>query len=158
TLTDRVLELQNSGGTPLLFLQNYTGIPMLSIFGNDSPDTYNVFTNTTAPGGGRQIAIDGEGPSGKKKITDVLNVFYVKPKPKIVHSVSTQDHDAGLVSLTYAAATFQIQYDGIETVTIKQGSAAPLAPVSAGVSRSDLALRQVSMLLAEGQQGSGTSS
>ena len=81
---------------------------------------FNVYVAPTGPG--RQIFINGDIPSGKKKGTDVLHVFYAKPKPKIVHSTSTQDHDAGLVSLDYGAGLpfFLIQFDGIENVTIAQ--------------------------------------
>jgi hypothetical protein len=131
TLTDQVLQLQNPAtGTTLLMLENYTGFSTLNIFGQNGADTFNVYTNTTAPGGGRQILIDAGLPSGKRKLTSVLNVFYVMPKPKIVHSISTQDHDAGLVSLKYAAATYLIQYDEIETVTIQKGSTPPLVAPS----------------------------
>ena len=50
----------------------------------------------------------------------MLNVFYVMPKPKIVHSTSTQNPASGLVSLNYGTSTDLIQYDGFENVTIKQ--------------------------------------
>ena len=82
-----------------------------------------MFNVTVAPTGpGRQIFINAELPGGKKKLTDVLNVIYVKPRPKIVQSTSTQDHDAGLVSADYGPGlpSFLIQYDGIENVTIRQ--------------------------------------
>jgi hypothetical protein len=120
TATDPVLKLQTTTGTTLLTLQNYTGFQTLNIFGMSGADTFNVFTAPTAPGGGRQIFIDEQLPAGKKKLTAVLNVFYVMPKPKIVHSTSTQDPDAGLVSLDYGTANFLIQFDGIPTVIIRK--------------------------------------
>jgi hypothetical protein len=50
----------------------------------------------------------------------VLNVFYAKPHPKIVHSTATQNPTSGLVSLDYGLAFFLIEYAGIENVTIRQ--------------------------------------
>jgi hypothetical protein len=120
TTADPVLTLLSSTGATLFTLDNYTGFPMLNVQGLSGADTFNVFTNTTAPGGGRQIFINEQLPGGKKKLTAVLNVFYVFPKPKIVHSTSTQDPDAGLVSLAYAAANYLIQFDGIPTVVIRK--------------------------------------
>ncbi len=120
TTADPVLNLLSSVGATLFTLDNFTGFPMLNVQGLSGADTFNVFTNTTAPGGGRQIFINEQLPAGKKKLTAVLNVFYVFPKPKIVHSTSTQDPDAGLVSLAYAAANYLIQFDGVPTVEIKK--------------------------------------
>jgi hypothetical protein len=120
TAADPVLKLLDPTGTTLLTLQNYTGFPLLNIQGLSGGDTFNVFTGPTAPGGGRQIFINEQLPAGKKKLTAVLNVFYVAPRPKIVHSTSTQDPDAGLVSLNYGTASYLIQFDGILNVTIQK--------------------------------------
>jgi hypothetical protein len=120
TAADPVLKLLDPTGTTLLTLQNYTGVPLLNILGLSGGDTFNVFTGPTAPGGGRQIFINEQLPAGKKKLTAVLNIFYVMPRPKIVHSTSTQDPDAGLVSLNYGTASFLIQFDGILNVTIQK--------------------------------------
>jgi hypothetical protein len=120
TAADPVLKLQTTTGATLLTLQNYTGFQTLNIAGLSGADTFNVYTSPTAPGGGRQIFINEQLPAGKKKLTAVLNVFYVFPKPKIVHSTSTQDPDAGLVSLNYGTDSFLIQFDGIPTVTISK--------------------------------------
>jgi hypothetical protein len=115
-----VLKLQDTLANTLLTLENYTGFQTLNIAGLDGSDVFNVHVAPTGPG--RQIFINGDVPSGKKKGTDVLHVFYAKPKPKIVHTTSTQDHDAGLVSADYGAGLpfFLIQFDGIENVTIGQ--------------------------------------
>jgi hypothetical protein len=115
-----VLKLQTPAGTTLLTLGNYTGFKTLNIVGLDGTDIFNVTVAPTGPG--RQIFINGELPGGKKKLTDVLNFIYVKPRPRIVQSVSTQDHDAGLVSADYGPGlpSFLVQYDGIENVTIRQ--------------------------------------
>jgi hypothetical protein len=121
TAADPVLKLQTTSLATLLTLQNYTGFQTLNIKGLDGADTFNVYTGPTAPGGGRQIFIDGTLPGGKKKTgTDTLHVFYVKPKPKIVKSVSQQNPTSGTVSLDYGTAKFLIQYAGIENVTIQQ--------------------------------------
>jgi hypothetical protein len=120
TDADPVLKLQTPGGSTLLTLGNYTGFKTLNITGLDGADVFNVLVAPTGPG--RQIFINGELPSGKKKLTDTLNVIYVKPRPKIVQSISTQDHDAGLVSADYGPGLpfYLIQFDGIENVTIRQ--------------------------------------
>jgi hypothetical protein len=120
TDADPVLKLQTTTGSTLLTLGNYKGFQTLNIAGLDGQDVFNVTVAPTGPG--RQIFINGDLPSGKKKQTDVLNVIYVRPKPRIVSSVSTQDHDAGLVSADYGTGfpSFLIQYDGIENVTIRQ--------------------------------------
>jgi hypothetical protein len=119
---DPVLKLQTTTGTTLLTLRNYTGTPLLNISGLSGADTFNVYTAPTAPGGGRQISINEQLPAGKKRFTSVLNVFYDKPRPAITHSTSTQDPDAGLVSLNYGTgfAYYLIQFDGIPTVNISQ--------------------------------------
>jgi hypothetical protein len=118
---DPVLKLQTPTGATLLTLANYTGFQTLNIAGLDGADVFNVSVAPTGPG--RQIFINGDLPSGKKKLTDLLNVFYVnKPHPKVIHSTSTQDPDAGLVSVNYGTGlpSFLIQFDGIENVTIHQ--------------------------------------
>jgi len=62
--------------------------------------------------------VDGGQPTGKKKSTDKLTVFYTPPRPRIIHSAATQDPDAGLVDLDYGTARFLVQYDDIESVVI----------------------------------------
>jgi hypothetical protein len=123
TNSDPVLQLQDAAAVnTLLTLANYTGFQTLNIAGLDGADVFNVLVApvTTIPG--RQIFINGDLPSGKKKLTDSLNVVYAKPKPKIVHSTSQQDPDAGLVSADYGTGFgfFLIQFDGIENVSIHQ--------------------------------------
>jgi hypothetical protein len=112
-----VLQLQNTSGSTLLRLGNYTGFSTLNVHGLDGADTFNVYTGPTVS---RNLYINGNLPSGKKKLTNLMNVFYVMPKPKIVHSTSTQNPSSGLVNLTYATSTDLITYDGIQNVTIKQ--------------------------------------
>jgi hypothetical protein len=123
TDADPVLKLQDATATTtLLTLGNYTGFQTLNIASLSGADVFNVHVApvTTIPG--RQIFIDGEPSTGKKKLTNVLNVFYVKPRPKIIHSTSQQDSDAGLVSADYGTGLgfFLINFDGIPTVTIRQ--------------------------------------
>jgi hypothetical protein len=122
TDTDPVLKLQNAAATgTLLTLANYTGFQTLNLASLSASDVFNVYVApvTTIPG--RQLYIDGE-PSTGKKLTNVLNVFYAKPKPKIVHSTSQQDPDSGLVSADYGTGLgyFLITFDGIPKVTIQQ--------------------------------------
>jgi hypothetical protein len=116
--TDPVLQLQNSLGMTLLTLQNYTNFNTLNVQGLNGADTFNVFTAATGPS--RDLFIDGGIPTGKKKLTDTLNVFYASPRPTIIHSTATQDLDAGLVDLNYGTARFLIQYDDIEQVAIRK--------------------------------------
>jgi hypothetical protein len=113
-----VLRLQTAALSTLLTLTNYSGFQTLNIAGLDGADVFNVYVAPTGPG--RQIFISGDIPAGKKKGTDVLHFFYKKPRPKIVHSTSTQDPDAGLGSAAYATVSFLVQFDGIENVTIAQ--------------------------------------
>jgi hypothetical protein len=122
TDSDPVLKLLNAAAATLLTLRNYTGFSTLNVKGLDGADTFNVYTAPTAPGGGRNLFIDGTLPSGKKKGTDVLNVFYVRPRPKIVQSAATQNPSSGLVSLDYGTgfAFYLIQYAGIGNVVISQ--------------------------------------
>jgi hypothetical protein len=86
--------------------------------GLDGADTFNV--RTAAMGPSRNLFIDGGIPTGKKKLTDTLNVFYTPPRPTIIHSTATQDPNAGLVDLNYGTARFLIQYDDVEQVDIRK--------------------------------------
>jgi hypothetical protein len=107
-----------NGSTTLLTLQSYTNFNTLNVKGLDGEDTFNVFTAANGPN--RNVFIDGGAPTGKKKSTDNLNVFYASPKPRIIHSAATQDPDAGLVDLDYGTARFVVQYDDIEQVVIRK--------------------------------------
>jgi hypothetical protein len=115
--TAPVLTLQDTTGKTLLTLGNYSGFSTLNVYGLDGADTFNV---DTGPDVSRNLYLNGGIASGKKKLTDLLNVFYVMPKPKIVHSKSTQDPNSGLVSLDYGTSMDLITYDGIENVTIQK--------------------------------------
>jgi hypothetical protein len=118
TVADPVLKLQTASSALLLTLTNYTGFTALGMNGLDGADTFNVFV---APvGAGRRIFVDGGLDTGKKKQTDVLNVLYARPRPRIVQSAATQNPTSGLVSLDYGSAFFLIEYAGIENVTIHQ--------------------------------------
>jgi len=118
TNADPILQLLNGAGTTLLTLRNYTNFDTLRTLGLDGTDTFNV---TTAGGGpSRDLFVDGGLPSGKKKSTDNLNVFYTPPRPSIIHSTATQDPDAGIVDLDYGTARFVVQYDDIEQVVIRK--------------------------------------
>jgi hypothetical protein len=113
-----VLKLQNAtAANTLLTLGNYTGFSTLKVYGLDGADTYNVYTGPTVS---RNLYINGNLPSGKKKLTNLMNVFYVMPRPKIVQSTATQDPSSGLVSLNYGTSNDLIQYDGIQNVTIQK--------------------------------------
>jgi hypothetical protein len=117
-----VLTLQDATAVnTLLRLGNYTGFSTLNVYGLDGADTFNVYTGPTPPVA-RNLYINGNLPSGKKKLTNVLNVFYVMPKPKIVHSTATQNPSSGLVSVDYGTSTGKnlITYDGIQNVTIQK--------------------------------------
>jgi hypothetical protein len=118
TAGDPVLRLQNSGGTTLLTLFNYTNFNTLNVKALDGNDVINVYTSATGPS--RNMFVDGGEPSGKKKSTDKLTVFYTPPRPRIIHSTETQDPDAGLVDLDYDTARFLVQYDDVEDVVIKR--------------------------------------
>jgi hypothetical protein len=118
TNTDPILQLQNGSGTALLTLRNYTNFDTLRTLGLDGTDTFNV--TTAGDGPSRNLFVDGGLPSGKKKSTDNLNIFYTPPRPKIIHSAATQDPDAGLVDLDYGTARFVVQYDDIEQVVIRR--------------------------------------
>ncbi|HEX4794745.1 MAG TPA: hypothetical protein VH370_13175 [Humisphaera sp.] len=118
-----VLQLQDATAHTLLTLGNYTGFGTLNVSGLDGADTYNVYTAATAPSdpnspGGRNLFINGNLPSGKKKLTNVLHIFYSPKRPKIVQTVATQDPTSGQVQLDYGTALFLIGYAGIQNVTI----------------------------------------
>ena len=117
TSVDPVLRLIN-GGTLLIMLENYTNFNTLRVLGLDGADTFNV--NTAAGSTSRNLFVDGGLPSGKKKSTDNLNIFYTPPRPSIIHSAATQDPDAGIVDLDYGTARFVVQYDDIEQVVIRK--------------------------------------
>ncbi|HSU69462.1 MAG TPA: hypothetical protein VLJ39_21430, partial [Tepidisphaeraceae bacterium] len=114
-----VLQLTDSTAKTLLKLGNYTGFSQLNIYGVDGADTFNVYT-AASPTYSRNLYINGSIPSGKKKLTNVLNVFYTGSKPKIVQSAATQNPSSGLVSLDYGSSKDLIQYDGIQNVTIRK--------------------------------------
>jgi hypothetical protein len=120
TNTDPILTLLNSSGATLLLTFNYNSnnFNTLNVQGLDGEDTFNVYTAATNTS--RNVFIDGGAPTGKKKSTDNLNVFYASPKPGIIHSTATQDPDAGIVDLHYNTARFVVQYDDIEQVVIRK--------------------------------------
>jgi hypothetical protein len=124
TAADPVLKLQTSATAALLLtLQNYTGFNTLNVAGLDSSDTFNVYTGPTAPSdpnvpGGRNVFINGNLPTGKKKGTNVLHVFYLGMRPKIVQTVATQNPTAGQIKLDYGTAVYVVGYAGIQNVTI----------------------------------------
>jgi len=73
----------------------------------------------TSPANARDLFVDGGIAAGKKKSTDKMNVFYTPYRPRIIQSVETQNHDAGLVDLLYDnGARFIIQYLNVENVVI----------------------------------------
>jgi hypothetical protein len=112
-----VLTLQNGALATLLTLTNYTGIQTLRVFTLDGADVVNVFTG---PAIGRELFIDGGLPTAKKKLTDQLNIFYVFPKPHIVHSAATQEQRTGLVDLDYGTSRTLIQYADTEDFIIRR--------------------------------------
>jgi hypothetical protein len=112
-----VLRLSNAAGSLLLTLENYSGFNTLNVRTLDGEDNVDVFTGPT---GGRNLFIDGGAPSGKKKLTDKVTVWYTPPRPAIVHSAATQDPDAGLVDLNYGTSRTLVQYDDVELVVIKR--------------------------------------
>jgi hypothetical protein len=117
TDTDPVLKLQDATAHTLLTLGNYTGFSTLKVYSQDGADTINVYTGPTVS---RNLYVNANLPSGKKKLTNLMNVFYVMPKPKIVQSTATQNPTSGLVSLDYGTSNDLIQYDGIQNVTIRK--------------------------------------
>jgi hypothetical protein len=118
-ISDAILRLQTTLGNTLLnFDYNSTNLNTLNVKGLDGNDTFNVYTAATGPS--RNLFIDGGSPTGKKKSTDNLNVFYTPPRPRIIQSAATQNPDAGLVDLNYGTARFVVQYDDIEQVTVSK--------------------------------------
>ncbi len=113
TDAEPILQLWNGSTTPLLTLRNYTNFDTLNVQGLGGEDTFNVYTRDTIS---RNLFVDGGTPSGKKKATDNLNIFYTPPRPTITQSAATQDPDAGIVTLQYDTARFVVQYDDIEQV------------------------------------------
>ncbi len=118
TAGDPVLQLLNAASALMLVLDNYLGFNTLNINGLDGADLFNVYTG---PNVGRSIFIDGGLPTAQKKQTDLLNVYYVFPKPHIIQSFASQEHRTGLVDLLYATgARDLIQYVDIENVIISK--------------------------------------
>ena len=119
TDADPVLLLRDAAGAAtLLTLRNYAFFDTLRVNALEGEDVIDVYT----AGGGtsRNLFVDGGVPSGKKRSTDKLTVFYTPPRPSIVHSAATQDPDAGLVDLDYGPGRFLVQYDDVEDVVIKR--------------------------------------
>jgi Ca2+-binding RTX toxin-like protein len=117
TAADPVLKLQTlDGANTLLTLINYTNVETLRVSSLDGGDLFNVYTS---PANSRDLFVDGGIAAGKKKSTDKLNIFYTPSRPRIIQSVATQDHDAGLVDLLYDnGSRFIIQYLNVENVVI----------------------------------------
>ena len=119
TTLDPVLTLRDAGGaTTLLTLRNYANFNTLRVNALEGEDLIDVYTAGGGPS--RNLFVHGGEPSGKKKSTDKLTVFYTPPRPRIIHSAETQDPDAGLVDLDYGTARFLVQYDDVEEVVIKR--------------------------------------
>ena len=95
------------------------------MLGLDGADTFDVYTSAAGPAPGRNIFIDGGTPTAKRKSTDNLNVFYVMPKPRIIHSAATQNPGSGLVDLDYGTRRFLVQYADMEQIVIAKGSVPP---------------------------------
>jgi hypothetical protein len=112
-----VLQVQTATAATLLTLTNYTGIQTLGVDALDGQDVINVYTGPTI---GRNLQINGNAPTAKKKLTDLLNVFYVFPKPHIIASTTTQSPQSGLVSLDYGTSKTLVQYLDIENVVIRK--------------------------------------
>lgn len=116
TTTDPILKLNTLTAATLLTLRSYTNFATLNTKGLDGEDVFNV--STAASGPSRNVLVDGGSPTGKKKSTDKLNVFYVPPRPRIIHNAETQNPQSGLVDLDYVSARFLVQYADIEQVVI----------------------------------------
>src|SRR5262249_19453947 len=115
---DPILKLQNSLGTTLLTLRSYTAFDTLRVLGLDGTDTFNV--TTAASGPSRNLFVDGGVPTGKKKSTDNLNIFYTPPRPSIIHSAATQNPDARIVNRECGPARNVLQFNNIEQVVIRK--------------------------------------
>jgi hypothetical protein len=124
TNTDPILTLLNSSGATLLtFNYNSNNFNTLNVQGLDGADTFNVYTSATIRDPDvreRNLFVDGGLPTGKKKSTDNLNIFYTLPRPKIIPSAATQDPVAGIVDLDYDTARFVVQYDNVEQVVVRK--------------------------------------
>lgn len=119
TATDPVLLLRDAtGANTLLTLLGYSNFNTLRVNALDGEDRIDVYTAASGPS--RNLFVDGGAPSGKKKSTDKLTVYYLAPRPSIIHSAATQDPDAGLVDLDYDTARFLVQYDDLEDVVIRR--------------------------------------
>jgi hypothetical protein len=99
-------------------LFNYTNFNTLNVKALDGNDIINVYTSATGPS--RNLFVDGGAPSGKKRETDKLTVFYTPPRPHIIHSTETQNPDSGLVDLDYGSARYLVQYADVEDVVIRR--------------------------------------
>ena len=111
-----ILTLSTVSGTTLLTLRDYTNVETLRVNGLEGTDTFNVYTADT--GVSRDVLIDGGTPTGKKKSTDKLYVYYEMPRPKIIKSAETQNPTSGLVDLDYGASRFVVQYDDMEDIVV----------------------------------------
>src|SRR5262249_18899461 len=98
------------------FNYNSANFNTLNVQGLDGNDIFNVYTAATNPPTNRKLQIDGGQPTGKKKQTDTLNVFYTPPRPSIIQSTATQNPTSGIVDLNYGTSRFVVQYDDIEQV------------------------------------------
>jgi hypothetical protein len=119
TAADPVLQLQNPTAATLLVLQNYTGFSTLNVDGLDGRDQFNVLVKAVAPGGGRNLALNGDLPAGgRKPVLDVLNVAYVgRTRPSIKNSPTKDDPTSGLVYVAFeGGAAYLVQYAGMESV------------------------------------------
>jgi hypothetical protein len=69
--------------------RDYANFDTLHVLGLDGTDTFNV--TAAGNGQGRDLFVDADLSSGKKKSTDNLNIFYTPPRLKIVHDAATHD-------------------------------------------------------------------
>lgn len=117
TTASPILKLLDAAATMAeLVLRNYTNFNTLNVLGLEGADVFNVHTGPTI---GRKIYIDAGLPTGKMKQTDLLNVFYVGLRPKIVKSAAIQNPDSGLIDLIYSTGVRDlIQYANVESVVI----------------------------------------
>src|SRR5262249_60017882 len=101
-ISDAILKLQqttssNTLKTLLNFNYNSANFNTLNVQGLDGNDIFNVYTAATTTS--RNLHIDGGQPTGKKKQTDTLNVFYTPPRPSIIQSTATQNPTSGIADL-----------------------------------------------------------
>ena len=126
TVADPILELSDSLGTLMLTLFNYTGFEVLSVDGIQGADVFNIFTG---PDQGRELAINGGLPAGKRRRrpaddTDTLNLFYQHDPPQIranvTHNAETQNQNSGLIQVDYVdGPTSKVEYDNMERIFIE---------------------------------------